>query len=68
MGKNRQIGSPRANSTVPARVNRQFIVNVAWAQSVSTIPSKGAIPSFGLLVGPRTIKFQPSGVRNKNGI
>ena len=68
IGKKRQIGSPIVNSIVPARVKRQFIVKVACDQSVSTMPSSGAIPSFGLFVGPRTIRFQPSGVSKRNGM
>ena len=52
------IGSSTSKVTgMPARVSFQFIVKVAAAQSVSTIPSRAQAPSFGRLVGPRTTRL-----------
>ena len=51
--KKTHFDSPTLNSTLQARVNRQFIVNVAGAQSVSITPSKATIPSFGPFTGPK---------------
>src|SRR5712691_11984326 len=47
------------------RVNFQFIVKVKGAQSVSTIPVKGCIPSLGWFRGPVTIRSYPGSVRNR---
>src|SRR4029079_8873948 len=49
------------------RVNFQFMVKVECDQSVSITPSRPTMPSFGELVGPRTMRFQPGGVLNRKG-
>ena len=67
-GTTMQIGSSFSNFTrLPGRVNRQFIVNGNGSQSVSTMPSKAMMPSFGVFAGPRTTRSTPSGVRNRYG-
>ena len=63
-----QYGSPGSNRIHSnARGTFQFIVNVDAAQSVSTTPSSGWIPSFGQFAGPFTHRLIAGGVRNRNG-
>jgi hypothetical protein len=64
-----QIGSPGSNEIhASGRVTFQFMVNVADAQSASTIPSSGVAPSLHQFAGPRMQRFQRCGVRERYGI
>jgi hypothetical protein len=58
-------GEEGLSGGVPGWVNFQFIVNVATAQSVSTIPSRAWAPCFGQFGGPRASRLWPGGVRNR---
>ena len=63
--RNEQNGSSFSNTIRPGLVNCQFIVKVNVSQSVSIIPSSGAMPSLGQFGAPRVQMATPGSVRNR---